>query len=159
MVSQVTKVINKEGFHMRPANMFVKEMTAFQSDVHLILNGKDINAKSIMNIMAGCIKCGSQLEVRADGPDENEALAKAVSLIESGLGEDEDPAFLQTRCGCQLDRDRQSRSHCSSVASDASNHFGCIAAVFGGSLYLRNGSIRICFRHRIRGKQKNERNK
>ena len=74
MVSQVTKVINKEGFHMRPANMFVKEMTAFQSDVHLILNGKDINAKSIMNIMA-------------DGPDENEALAKAVSLIESGLGE------------------------------------------------------------------------
>ena len=52
MVSQVTKVINKEGFHMRPANMFVKEMTAFQSDVHLILNGKDINAKSIMNIMA-----------------------------------------------------------------------------------------------------------
>ena len=55
MVSQVTKVINKEGFHMRPANMFVKEMTAFQSDVHLILNGKDINAKSIMNIMAGCI--------------------------------------------------------------------------------------------------------
>ena len=24
MVSQVTKVINKEGFHMRPANMFVK---------------------------------------------------------------------------------------------------------------------------------------
>ena len=42
MVSQVTKVINKEGFHMRPANMFVKEMTAFQSDVHLILNGKDI---------------------------------------------------------------------------------------------------------------------
>lgn len=87
MVSQVTKVINKEGFHMRPANMLVKEMTAFQSDVHLILNGKDINAKSIMNIMAGCIKCGSQLEVRADGPDEKEALAKAVSLIESGLGE------------------------------------------------------------------------
>lgn len=46
MVSQVTKVINKEGFHMRPANMFVKEMTAFQSDVHLILNCKDINAKT-----------------------------------------------------------------------------------------------------------------
>lgn len=64
MVSQVTKVINKEGFHMRPANMFVKEMTAFQSDVHLILNGKDINAKSIMNIMAAALsaaaswKCG-----------------------------------------------------------------------------------------------------
>ena len=40
MVSQVTKVINKEGFHMRPANMFVKEMTAFQSDVHLAASWK-----------------------------------------------------------------------------------------------------------------------
>ena len=27
MVSQVTKVINKEGFHMRPANMFVKAVS------------------------------------------------------------------------------------------------------------------------------------
>ena len=70
MVSQVTKVINKEGFHMRPANMFVKEMTAFQSDVHLILNGKDINAKSIMNIMAGALsaatswKCGPTVRTK-----------------------------------------------------------------------------------------------
>lgn len=87
MVSQVTKVINKEGFHMRPANMFVKEMTAFQSDVHLILNGKDINAKSIMNIMAGCIKCGSQLEVRADGPTKMRRWPRQSVCIESGLGE------------------------------------------------------------------------
>ena len=64
MVSQVTKVINKEGFHMRPANMFVKEMTAFQSDVHLILNGKDINAKSIMNIMAASWKCGPTVRTK-----------------------------------------------------------------------------------------------
>lgn len=89
MVSQVVKVINKEGFHMRPANYFIKEMSAFQSKVTLRFNGKDINGKSIMNIMAACIKFGSEVEIVCDGPDEADALAKAVELVESGLGDAE----------------------------------------------------------------------
>lgn len=89
MVSQTTKVINKEGFHMRPANYFIKEMNAFESTVTLGFNGKDVNGKSIMNIMAACIKFGSELEVKCDGPDEEAALAKAIELIESGLGDAE----------------------------------------------------------------------
>ncbi len=88
MVSQVVKVINKEGFHMRPANYFIKEMSAFQSKVTLGFNGKDINGKSIMNIMAACIKYGSEVEIKVEGPDEEAALAKAVELVESGLGDE-----------------------------------------------------------------------
>ncbi len=33
------------------------------------------------------IKCGSEIELVCDGPDENDALAEAVQMIESGLGE------------------------------------------------------------------------
>ncbi len=77
MVSQTVKVINKEGFHMRPANYFIKEMSEFQSTVTLVFNGKPVNGKSIMNIMAACIT------------DEEAALAKAVELVESGLGDAE----------------------------------------------------------------------
>lgn len=89
MVSQKTKVINKEGFHMRPANNFIKELAQFKSNVTIVFNGKDVNAKSIMNIMAACIKCGSEIEVKAEGEDEKAALAKAIELIESGLGDPE----------------------------------------------------------------------
>ena len=78
---------NKMGFHMRPANVFVTEMTKYASDVEIEMAGKKINGKSIMNNMAACIKCGSEIEVICDGADENEALAEAVQLIESGLGE------------------------------------------------------------------------
>lgn len=87
MVSQKTKIINKEGFHMRPANYFIKEMAKYKSDIHFVMDGKDVNAKSIMNIMAACIKCGSEIEVRCSGEDEDAMLKEAVSLIESGLGE------------------------------------------------------------------------
>lgn len=40
-----------------------------------------------MNIIAACIKCGSEIQIECSGPDEQEALDKAIALIESGLGE------------------------------------------------------------------------
>lgn len=89
MVEQKTKVVNKEGFHMRPANNFIKEMAKFKSTITFDIDGKEVNAKSIMNIMAACIKFGTELTVKCDGPDEQEALDKDVGLIESGLGDPE----------------------------------------------------------------------
>lgn len=87
MVSKDTKIINPEGFHMRPANFFVKEMSSFKSTVHFIINGKPVDAKSIMSIMASCIKCGTELTVECEGEDEKAALDRAVELIEAGLGD------------------------------------------------------------------------
>lgn len=59
----------------------------FDSDVNLVANGKTVNAKSIMNLIAACIKCGTEVEVQCSGPDEEAALLEAVRLIENGLGE------------------------------------------------------------------------
>lgn len=88
MVSKEFTLKNKMGFHMRPANVFVTEMTKFSSDVNIIFNGKTINGKSIMNIMAACIKCGSTITVECSGADENEMLNAASALIEDGFGEE-----------------------------------------------------------------------
>ena len=88
MVSKEFTLKNKMGFHMRPANVFVTEMTKFSSDVNIIFNGKTINGKSIMNIMAACIKCGSTITVECSGANENEMLNAASALIEDGFGEE-----------------------------------------------------------------------
>ena len=56
MVQKTFTITNKMGLHMRPANTFVTEMSKFSSDVDIVFGGKRINGKSIMNIMAGCIK-------------------------------------------------------------------------------------------------------
>ena len=72
---------------MRPAGMFANAMMKFDSDVNLVANGKTVNAKSIMNLIAACIKCGTEVEVQCSGPDEEAALLEAVRLIENGLGE------------------------------------------------------------------------
>ena len=88
MVSKSFTIKNKMGFHMRPANVFVTEMTKFASDVEIEMDGKKINGKSIMNIMAACIKCGSVITVECSGADEQAMLDKASELIEGGFGED-----------------------------------------------------------------------
>lgn len=87
MVSKTVKITNEMGFHMRPANVFVTAMTKYKSDVEIIAGEKKINGKSIMNIMAACIKCGSEITVECNGPDEAEMLNEAVAMIESGFGE------------------------------------------------------------------------
>ena len=88
MVQKTFTITNKMGLHMRPANTFVTEMSKFSSDVDIVFGGKRINGKSIMNIMAGCIKCGSEITVECSGADENEMLKKAGELITSGFGEE-----------------------------------------------------------------------
>ena len=87
MVSQKITITNPQGLHMRPAGVFAKGVPKFESDVTIHFNGKDINAKSLLNIIGACIKCGSEIELECNGPDEEEALKTAVELIESGLGE------------------------------------------------------------------------
>lgn len=87
MVSKTVKITNEMGFHMRPANVFVTAMTKYKSDVEIIAGEKKINGKSIMNIMAACIKCGSEIIVECSGPDEKKMLDEAVAMIESGFGE------------------------------------------------------------------------
>ena len=88
MVSKTFTLANKMGFHMRPAQVFVTAMAKYSSDITIKFNGKDINGKSIMNIMAACMKCGSEITVACSGADEEAMLAEAASIIESGFGEE-----------------------------------------------------------------------
>lgn len=88
MVAKKVEIVNKMGFHMRPASAFVTAMSKYDSNINIVFNGKKINGKSTMSIMAGCIKCGSEVTVECDGKDEQAMLDEAVNMINSGFGEE-----------------------------------------------------------------------
>ena len=75
------------GMHARPAGVFVQETKKYNSDIRLRVNNKDINGKSILNIMAAGMKKGTKFELICDGEDEAVALEQLKGLVESGLGE------------------------------------------------------------------------
>ncbi|MEE0965330.1 HPr family phosphocarrier protein [Ruminococcus sp. YE282] len=87
MVSKKLTLVNPQGFHMRPASLFASAMGKYSSKVTIKFNGNEYNGKSLLNIMAACIRCGSEIELVCDGADESEALAEATQLIEGGLGD------------------------------------------------------------------------
>ena len=87
MVSKATTIINPEGFHMRAAGIFVKEMTRFKSDVTVSAGEKSVNGKSIMRLMSAGFKRGTEVTIRCEGEDEASQLETACALIDAGLGD------------------------------------------------------------------------
>ncbi len=83
MVSKRLIIRNPEGLHMRPAAVFAEEMGKFECEITISTENDEVNAKSILSIMTACIKCGTEINLRCDGADEEEAMEKAVSLIVS----------------------------------------------------------------------------
>ena len=47
MISKAAKITNEMGFHMRPANIFVTEMTKFKSNIDIVLDGKKSTVKAL----------------------------------------------------------------------------------------------------------------
>ena len=87
MVSQKTKIINEQGMHMRPASVLSQALAPFESTIKILFNGNSYDCKSVMFLMSACIKCGSEIVLECDGPDEEKALAELSEFIESGMGD------------------------------------------------------------------------
>ncbi|MCR8613414.1 MAG: HPr family phosphocarrier protein [Mycoplasma sp.] len=82
----VSKVIDPIGLHARPASILVSVASEFESDVKLLHEGKEANAKSIMNIMALGVSTGTEITLVIEGSDENAAHEKiTATLIENGF--------------------------------------------------------------------------
>ncbi len=87
MTSRTITVVNPSGLHLRPAGVLSQTAMRFKSEIILESGDKRIIAKSVLNVMAAGIKCGAQINVVCNGPDEEEALEALTKAIESGLGE------------------------------------------------------------------------
>lgn len=87
MTSKTLKVINPSGLHLRPAGVLSQTAMKFKCDVIIQCGEKKVVAKSVLNVMAAGIKCGTEITLICDGEDEAEAMKTLTQAIESGLGE------------------------------------------------------------------------
>lgn len=89
MQKTTVTIINKLGLHARASAKLTKLAGSFASDVFMTRNGRRINAKSIMGVMMLAAGMGSEVEIEANGPDEGQAIAAIVALINDRFGEGE----------------------------------------------------------------------
>jgi phosphocarrier protein HPr len=87
MREQDIVITNKLGLHARASAKLVQLVQGFKSTVWLVSKGREVNAQSIMGVMMLAAGLGSPVTVRADGPDEESALAAVVQLFERKFDE------------------------------------------------------------------------
>ncbi len=77
---------NQLGLHARACALFVKTAARFRSQVFVSRDDLEVNGKSIMGVMMLAAEEGSTIRVRADGPDESEAILALQELVDGKFG-------------------------------------------------------------------------
>lgn len=86
-VSREIVVVNPQGFHARPAHLFMKLACQFQADVSIVKENHCINGKSILDLLTLGAGNGTKLTLQAVGSDAQAAVDALVQLVEGGFGE------------------------------------------------------------------------
>jgi phosphocarrier protein len=87
MREQDIVISNRLGLHARASAKLVQLVQGFKSTVLLLNKSREVNAKSIMGVMMLAAGLGTQLTVRAEGPDEDAALAAVIDLFQRNFDE------------------------------------------------------------------------
>ena len=87
MTERTIEIKNKLGLHARAAAKFVHAASRFKSDVKVRKGDEEVDGKSILGILLLAAGRGSTIVVKADGPDERDALDTIEKLIDAKFDE------------------------------------------------------------------------
>ena len=88
MIEREVEIVNRLGLHARAAAKLVHTSGAFQSRVTVLKDGEEVDAKSILGILLLAAGQGSELTIRCQGPDEEEAMGAVATLIANRFDEE-----------------------------------------------------------------------
>jgi phosphocarrier protein FPr/phosphocarrier protein len=86
-IGDVVNLPNATGLHARPAAMLVTLAKKFKSDIRLVRDAEEVNAKSVVSIMGLGTQHGDAIRVKAWGVDAVEAVCAISNLLAEGCGE------------------------------------------------------------------------
>ena len=89
MQTTVVTVIHPVGLHARPASLFVNLAKSHKSSVqirNLTANGEWSNAKSILGVLTLGVEKDHQIEIKTEGPDEEQAIRALEDLVNTNFG-------------------------------------------------------------------------
>ena len=87
MTQKKITISNRAGIHARPAALLVQTASQFESEIFLENNSEKINGKSIMGIITLGALYNTEINIIADGKDEQEAVDAIANLFEKKFEE------------------------------------------------------------------------
>lgn len=86
--SAIVTIVNRLGLHARPAMSFVDAAMAHACTISVKRGDQTVDGKSIMSMMLLAATQGTQLEIIAEGPGADKAVAELKQLVDSGFGDE-----------------------------------------------------------------------
>ena len=81
MIKRPITINLSTGLEARPVAQLVQVASQFDSDIHVEVGKKKVNAKSIMGMMTLGLDVGEEIVVSANGEDEEDAMASIVKYL------------------------------------------------------------------------------
>ena len=89
VLERQAKIQNKLGLHARAASVFVQKAQGFSSRISVRNSNTSADGKSIMNMMMLQASIGSEIIIKIDGDDQEQAMIAILALIDDKFGEGE----------------------------------------------------------------------
>ena len=87
MVIKHVTITNQVGLHARPATFFIQKANEFRCSIWVEKDDRKVNAKSLLGVLSLGIVCGTNINIIADGADEEEAVETLAELVNSKFAE------------------------------------------------------------------------
>jgi phosphocarrier protein HPr len=78
---------NSAGLHARPCHAIVTTARSFESELWIACGEREVNGKSILELMTLCAPCEAVLSLRARGRDADALVSRLSELVDAGFGE------------------------------------------------------------------------
>lgn len=88
MLKKTLIIQNKLGLHARASIQLINTASRYQSEILINYHGRQVNAKSILCVMALGAVHGAEIELTINGEDEQTALDSLILLINNKFGEE-----------------------------------------------------------------------
>lgn len=72
---------SKMGIHARPASQIIAFAQKQACEIFLIKEGRQYNAKSIMNLLSMSVRFGEEIGIEAEGPNSDIAIEEMARLL------------------------------------------------------------------------------
>ena len=83
------EIKNELGLHARAAAKMVNVSNKYKSKIFFKRNGKEVNGKSLLDILTLACPLGGHITIRAEGIDASDAVEALGRLIEGKFGENQ----------------------------------------------------------------------
>ncbi|MGE0197974.1 MAG: HPr family phosphocarrier protein [Simkaniaceae bacterium] len=76
-------ILNDKGLHTRPATELVKCAQIYKSQIFLVYQGLNVNAKSLLGILMLAASRGAKIDIEAEGNDAEDAVNAIITLAKN----------------------------------------------------------------------------